>query len=101
MAAPILFPVATEFSLIGPSTAVGFIEPGTGVQTILVGKKPIATSGCLVSPHGETPPHPSFTGEGNPTVLANFKPVVYQTDITSCGHPIIQGNFDMVFVNAI
>ena len=99
----IVFPVATEMSIVGPSAFPGVITKGSGVQTIFVGamKQPIATSGCLVSPHGETPPHPSFTGLGNPAVMANFKPVVYQTDPTSCGHPIIFGNLEMVFVNAV
>lgn len=87
-------------SLIGPAAAPGLIV--TGVPTILINGDAIAAMTVSVtSVHGEEPPHTSFVSMGSAFVFANGDPVAFSGCETSCGHPILNGNFNMVFLGSL
>ena len=72
----------------------------TGVPTVLVNFRPIATAGSAVSPH---PPCPkggihcgALTTAKSPRILVNFKPITTSGTIDTCGHPRLTGSINVI-----
>ena len=72
----------------------------TGVPTVLVNFRPIATAGSAVSPH---PPCPkggihcgALTTTKSPRILVNFKPITTSGTIDTCGHPRLTGSINVI-----
>jgi uncharacterized Zn-binding protein involved in type VI secretion len=67
-----------------------------GDPTVLVNGRPIAVPNTLVSPHPWCPKSPihcaATTQGGSPSVRANGKPVIRQSDKDLCGHPRAAGS---------
>lgn len=87
---------------IGDPNVVGGIIL-TGVPTVLVNGRPIATIGARVSPHpccgakGCPPTHcAAITTSTNYSVLVNGRPVVTAGDVDTCGHPRGIGSTDVL-----
>ena len=72
----------------------------TGVPTVLVNFRPIATAGSAVSPHPPCPKHGihcgALTTTTSPRILVNFKPITTATSIDTCGHPRFFGSINVI-----
>jgi uncharacterized Zn-binding protein involved in type VI secretion len=97
-------PVARIFidSAIGPIIGPGAI--GVGIfGPVLVNGLPAALLGDSITPHPPAPDVPTCavskiaTGAFSPpmAVLFNGRPVARMGDLTTCGHPIMSGAFNV------
>lgn len=95
-------PVARIFldSAIGPIMGPGAT---TFMGPVLVNALPVALMGDMIAPHPPAPEVPTcavsriVTGAFAPptVVLACGRPVARFGDLTSCGHPIMSGSFNV------
>jgi uncharacterized Zn-binding protein involved in type VI secretion len=67
------------------------------VPNVFVNGKPIAVVGTLITPHGKNPHAAAKMASGSPNVSAGGRPVCGNTDIASCGHPLVSTS--NVFIN--
>ena len=82
---------------IGDPTGHPGVLSGPGVATVLIGGQPAAVAQEMHSAHVcamPTPagPHPTAPcAKGSLTVLIGNRPSLRQSDVTSCGAPIVVG----------
>jgi uncharacterized Zn-binding protein involved in type VI secretion len=85
---------------IGPILGPGSVLP---FGPVLVNGLPAALLGDSIAPHPPAPDVPTcavsriVTGAFSPpmAVLFNGRPVARMGDLTSCGHPIMSGSFNV------
>lgn len=85
--------------IIGPGASVA----GAGGGPVICNFFPVALMGDIITPHPPAPEVPTcavskiITGAFGPVgpVLAHGRPVARMTDLTTCGHPIMSGSFNV------
>ena len=71
----------------------GGIVIGPGEPTVFVEGSPCAVETDKVKPHGD-PPHASAIfppSSGNPTIRVGGKPIIRETSLATCQHPLTNG----------